>query len=117
MAGALRDGLELDKKVTLTGRANPLDSLAFVLSQQGESVWVTAPDARVRAIKPGQTVRVSGAIRRLTPDQTNQLATQAADTDLGNQPGGEDALDAKRNTGSLYLDARGARETLDSPED
>lgn len=117
VASAMRDGLELDKKVTLAGRANPLESLAFVLSEQGESVWVMAPDERVKAIDPGQTLKISGTLKRLTTDQTNQLATAAADTNLGRQPGGADALDARRYTGSLYLDARGPREKSDAPED
>lgn len=117
VASAKREGLELDKKVTLAGRANPLGSLAFVLSEEGESVWVMAPDERVKAIRPGQTLEISGTLKRLTTDQTNQLATAAADTDIGQQPGGADALDAQRYTGSLYLDARGPRERNDAPED
>lgn len=115
VASAKREGLELDKKVTLAGRVNPLGRFAFVLSQEGESIWVLAPDERVKAIKPGQTLQVSGTIRRLTTDQTNQLATASADTDIGQQPGGADALDAQRYTGSLFLDARGPRERNDAP--
>jgi len=99
------DSAALRTRVIVRGRATPLGSVGFVLSDRTASIWVLAPRQRVLDLRGGQPVTVTGRPDRLTRDQSIRLANAVADGRAAPKPGFDRVIAARRNTGETFIDA------------
>jgi hypothetical protein len=70
-----------DRPVVVVGRASAIGERGFVLTQDGRSVFVSAPASKLERLNRGEKVRVRGevaALSRLRTEVANQTAENAA---------------------------------------
>ncbi|HEV2773102.1 MAG TPA: hypothetical protein VGV57_09825 [Thermoleophilaceae bacterium] len=96
---------------SVRGRAFPVGATQFVLSGSERSVWVFAPPAVVRGVRPGQAVVVTGSVKRIEQDQAVELADEIARLSPARGPRAAarrpvEVLRARRNQGAPYIDLR-----------
>lgn len=91
--------------VIVRGRATPLRDVGFVLYDRTASIWVLAPAKRVRSIRAGQPVTVTGRPDRLTQDQSVRLANAVERGRLEPKPSFDRVLAARRSKGATFIDA------------
>lgn len=99
------DSAALKTPVMIRGRTTPLGSVGFVLYDRTASIWVLAPEQRVRSIRSGEPVTVTGRPDRLTQDQSIRLANAVARGRLAPRPGFDRVVAARRNRGATFIDA------------
>ena len=90
------------KSASVRGRAYPVGTTQLVLAGPEQSIFAFADTAVVGGVRrPGQTVLVSGPIRRLTRAQATELADEVARLNAGRRP--PEVVRARRNVGAPYV--------------
>jgi len=89
--------------VIVRGRATPFGEIGFVLYDSTASIWVLAPEHRVKSIRAGQPVTVTGRPDRLTQDQSVRLANAVARGRRAPKPGFDRVVAARRTTGETFI--------------
>jgi hypothetical protein len=95
-----------DRPVVVTGRASAVGKRGFLLTQDGRSIFVSAPFSKLEGLDPGERVRISGEVATLSrfrTQQANQVIERALASDEPGPTSKGELRDVPFSRGQPYL--------------